>query len=207
LRLRFVTHPAAHLLRMLASMSTIPPSDRALPELVGESPPEHDLRGRMLVLMLYACGGAAFLGMAMLMRELPPAQRPLLLLFGGFFFAVAAFIAEGFRRFECWAWFFVMGWLVLPVGFVLMAPYELREVGTPAAIGFGTFIALWMHYLWSRRWQFWSDPRIAPPPRRRVTPEWRAGRLARMAADASAARAARATAAPRTVRRAKPISR
>lgn len=188
-------------------MSTLSHPDPALPELVGESPPEHDLRGRMLVLMLYACGGAAFLGMATLMRELPPAQWPLFLLFGAFFFAVAAFIAEGFRRFECWAWFFVMGWLILPVAVVLLDPYELREAGTPAAAGFATFIAVWMHYLWSRRWQFWSDPRIQPRARRRVTPEWRAARLARMAADASAARAARAAAAHRTVRRAKPISR
>ncbi len=47
-----------------------------------------------------------------------------------------------------------------------------------------------LHYLWLRRWDFWTDARLERrrPPPRAVTPEWRAARLARIAAEAGRVR-------------------
>lgn len=43
-----------------------------------------------------------------------------------------------------------------------------------------------IHYLWSRRLQFWADSPVYAsrrPARRWVTPEWRAARLAGLASE------------------------
>jgi hypothetical protein len=99
--------------------------------------------------------------------------------------APVAYVANGLRRFECWAWFFVAGSLVMPlpgVAWILFGePSPATTVTTSAAF---MMLAGALHYLWVRRWDFWNDARLerrrkAP---RAVPPEWRAARLARIGA-------------------------
>ncbi|HEX6040217.1 hypothetical protein [Longimicrobium sp.] len=151
-------------------------------ELLGVSPPEHGVAGHVLIALMYGAIPTAML-IAILVEPHPPGDWGMMVwtvILG----ALSAFIAESFRRFEAWSWFF----LVLLVGrIVFEVVLVLDEVspGEAAAIagGCAPMLAL-VHYLWARRWQFWSDPpaRASRSPERRwVTPAWRAARLARMA--------------------------
>jgi hypothetical protein len=101
-----------------------------------------------------------------------------------FGFGGAAYIAEGLRRFECWSWFFAMGWLVPWLAVLLDLLFRpLGEETVPALAG-AMMLTGAVHYLWARRREFWTDAKLEArrPPRRAVTPEWRAARLARIGA-------------------------
>jgi hypothetical protein len=148
-------------------------------EMLGIAPPEHDVRGRILVLALYAFGTLSA-AVVITGAESPGERLPFAigaaLLFGG-----AAFLAEAVRRFACWSWFFVAGWLVLlllpmldTLVFGRLGPAE--AVSSAAAV---MMLAGALHYLWVRRWEFWADARLDArlPPPRRVSSGWRAERL------------------------------
>jgi hypothetical protein len=149
-------------------------------DMLGVAPPEHDVRGRILVLALYGCGVFGWGATVMINADTPALRLPVLVL-GGLLFAGAAFIAEAVRRFACWAWFFVAGWLVLLL-LPMLDVLFFRELG-PAEIVSSTAAAMMLmgalHYLWVRRWDFWVDARLDArlPPPRRVSPGWRAARL------------------------------
>jgi hypothetical protein len=159
------------------------PQDLPSPDvdLLGVSPPEHGLPGRALMVLLYMAAPAAAFSWALTewQREDPmPAVG-----FTAIVFAFGTYLAESLRRFECWSWFFTMPLLT---GVVLTLLAVMADSAPREAVGFAGLcapVAAWMHYLWTRRWQFWSDGPSRPAPRseRWVTPEWRAARLAGMA--------------------------
>jgi hypothetical protein len=164
-----------------------------LPDMLGVAPPEHDVRGRILVLLIHGIGAGVF-GLALIS---PVLDRP------GFFdyvqfvtlgataWASMAYLADGVRRFRCWSWFFVMWWLVPPWLAVLLALLfePLGEQTVPTVAGAMTLTGA-VHYLWTRRWEFWADAKLEArrPAPRAVTPEWRAARLDRIAARAGRVR-------------------
>jgi hypothetical protein len=160
-------------------------SARPLPDMLGEVPPEHDLRGRMLVLLIYACG--TMLWAAFLLMGDTWGQRVVLFIVAVPFFATAAFLARAVTRFECWSWFFVGGWfalvfLVIVAGFLVSAfsPVGFTEAEMMTAAPIAMMLLGALHYLWLRRWDFWTDAMLERrrPRLRAVTPEWRAARLA-----------------------------
>ena len=153
-------------------------SSAPLADMLGDVPPEHDLRGRLIVLAIYACGALLWVGF---LFEAGPAM----FLVGASVFAFAAFIARAVDRFACWSWFFLGAWaLLLLPGAVGVLVYE-DDAGQAAVISAAAVMLSLgaLHYLWVRRWDFWTDTRLEvrrPPPPRAVTPEWRAARLARI---------------------------
>jgi hypothetical protein len=155
-------------------------------ELLGESPPEHGLPGRALILLIHAAGTASSVGL-FIGDNLSWAERAARLPFACLMAITIALVAEGLRRFDCIAWFFVMGSLGLTLFFMVMIALfdaPLRE--TAGAWGVFVFIVGWMRYLWLHRQPFWADPPTRPSRHRAerwVTPEWRAARLGRMAED------------------------
>lgn len=157
-----------------------------LPDMVGDVPPEHDLRGRLMVLGIYACGAVLWAGIVFEAWEW--GTRLALLIVAAPLFATAAFIARAVNRFECWSWFFVVGWFALFLSGIgtafFLGDFTRSEMVSAAAMAMMLLGAL--HYLWLRRWDFWADARLERrrPPPRAVTPEWRAARLARMAPEA-----------------------
>ncbi|HEX2079167.1 MAG TPA: hypothetical protein VHG08_15690 [Longimicrobium sp.] len=161
-------------------------------EMLGVAPPEHDVRGRILVLALYALGVAAGAGLVMSTAD-EPGGNGWALPVAGILFAGAAFVAEAVRRFACWSWFFVAGWLVLLL--LPMLDALAHEQLGPAELVSGTAAAMMLmgalHYLWLRRWDFWADPRLDArlPPPRRVSPQWRAARLSRLRSGGGSPRA------------------
>jgi hypothetical protein len=164
-----------------------------LPDMLGVAPPEHDVRGRILILLIHGIGAGVF-GYALIAAAL---ETYLLLdcilsvSLGALAWASMAYLADGVRRFRCWSWFFVMWWLVPPWLVVLLAlMFEpLGEQTVPTIAGAMTSTGA-VHYLWTRRWDFWADARLERrrPPPRAVTPEWRAARLAGIAAEAGRVR-------------------
>lgn len=166
-------------------MDASPNSARPLADMLGAVPPEHDLRGRIIVLMIYACGALAWAGIA---ADGPDwGTRLALAVLAAPVFAVAAFIARAVERFACWSWFFLSAWaaLLLP-GAVGVLIYE-DDAGTAAVLSAAavTLSLGALHYLWVRRWDFWADARLERrrPRPRAVTPEWRAARLAQIGAQ------------------------
>ncbi|MBW3570623.1 MAG: hypothetical protein KY467_05915 [Gemmatimonadetes bacterium] len=161
-----------------------PHSDRPLPEMVGDAAPEHDLRGRIIVRVMYGCGVLAWATLPFA-ENATWGERLALFVGGALVFAWTALIAGAVERFACWSWFFVVGWFVLLLlGALDTLSYEHRtrgEAGSACAAALVLLSAL--HYLWLRRWDFWADARLeARCVVRRVTPEWRRARLARMRA-------------------------
>jgi hypothetical protein len=164
----------------IRSMDEHPGSARPLVEMLGDVPPEHDLRGRLIVLAIYACGALFWVGF--LFEADGWGAGLAIFLVGAPVFAIAAFIARAVERFACWSWFFVGGWLALFL-LPIVAAFAFRDIRdgeavTAAAIAMMLLGAL--HYLWVRRWDFWADARLEArrPAPRAVTPEWRAARLA-----------------------------
>ena len=162
-----------------------------LADMLGDVPPEHDLRGRMIVLVIYACGAIAW---ATVVFDMPGGWEERLLRFvvGAPVFGCAWFIARAVERFACWSWFFLGAWAVLLLpGAVGVLAYE-DDAGLAAVLSaVAVMLSLGaLHYLWVRRWDFWADTRLERlrPRRRVVTPEWRAARLARIGADHGRAR-------------------
>ncbi len=169
------------------------------PELLGESPPEHGLPGRALILLIHAAGifssAALFVG-----DNLSWTERAARLPFACLMAITIALLAEGLRRFDCIAWFFVMGTLGLTSFFLVIVLLDAPLRETVGMWGVFVFIAGWMHYLWSHRRPFWAEPPGRPSrhrPERWVTPEWRAARLARMAEGGRASSPSRAETARR----------
>lgn len=111
-------------------------------------------------------------------------ERLLLALFGAATFAAMAFIAEGVRGYNCWAWFTVMGLLVLFFGPALLLYPGDFAWPVPVSYAIGVMTIGWVHWLWTRRGDFLPDPRIDSlrRRRRRVTGGWRMARLAGLAA-------------------------
>lgn len=163
-------------------------ADRPLAEMMGVAPPEHDIRGQLLVLLLYGTGLAA-LAAALMVPVNFESNRPAWLVWAGLGaggLGAAAFIAEGLRRFECWSWFFAMGWLVPPLSGLafFIIDESPSTAATISSIAGGMTLLGAIHYLWQRRWDFWAQPRAAAlPAPRRVTPEWRSARLAGIRTD------------------------
>lgn len=151
-------------------------------ELLGESPPEHGLVGRLLIIFLHTAGLALY---GIVFVELQ-ARLPDMLLAAAIP-ATFSYLAESLRRFECWVWFAVM-FTLCPLPLSLLVALDEGSLGDAALAAW--FLAPVMgviHYLWSRRHQFWADPPTRSsrrPAGRWVTPEWRAARLARIAAGA-----------------------
>lgn len=149
-------------------------------EMLGVAPPEHDVRGRVLVLALHSCGivGA---GAVVVINWHSSGLRLLVAILACLILAGTAFLAEAVRRFACWSWFFVAGWLVLFLLPMLDALAHERLGRAEAVSGMAAAMMLMgaLHYLWVRRWDFWADPRLEArlPPLRRVSPQWRAARL------------------------------
>ncbi|WP_420128885.1 hypothetical protein [Longimicrobium sp.] len=161
--------------------------DAPLPEMLGVAPPEHDARGHILVLLVHGMG-ATVLGWSVLAPAYDAyevGEWVLIVVLGVLVCAGIGYLADGMRRFKCWVWFFVMGWLVpaMAVGlgellFGTLTPEDgIVIVGTMMVMGA-------VHYLWARRREFWVDARLEArrPRHRSVTPEWRAARLARIGA-------------------------
>jgi hypothetical protein len=149
--------------------------------MLGDVPPEHDLRGRMVVLMIYACGAIAW---GTVVFDMPGTweDRLVRLVVGAPLFGFAWFMARAVERFACWSWFFLSAWAVLLLpGAVGVLMYE-DDAGTAAVVSAAAIMLSLgaLHYLWVRRWDFWADTRFERlrPRRRVVTPEWRAARLA-----------------------------
>lgn len=171
------------------------------PELLGESPPEHGLPGRMLIVLLHVAGIAGFAGLVAA-DGLTMAERGARVPFALLVALLLGLLAEGLRRFDCSAWFFVMGTLGLTGVFMGLALFH-APLETIGAWGVFVLIAGWMHYLWSHRGPFWADPPTRASrsrPDRWVTPEWRAARLARIG-DGSGGRSSAAHSRAETVRR------
>jgi hypothetical protein len=173
-------------------------------ELLGESPPEHGLLGRVLILVLHCAGltlyaWLVFGGPASLQERaaLATGALPIPL--------TCAYLAESLRRFECWAWFALMFILcpsVLWLAAAILVDTPARQV--PVMAWFMAPMVGLTHDLWSRRRQFWADPPVYAsrrPARRWVTPEWRAARLAQIAAGAAGPSAVRVGAVPHAPRR------
>jgi hypothetical protein len=160
-------------------------SARPLAEMLGDVPPEHDLRGRVIVLVIYAC--AALVWAEILIKADGWGVALALLVVTAPVLAVAAYIARAVNRFECWSWFFISGWFSLFLIGIVAAfafrDFHESEVVSAAAVAMMLLGAL--HYLWLRRWDFWADARLEArrPALRAVTPEWRAARLARIGAQ------------------------
>jgi hypothetical protein len=157
-------------------------------DLFGVSPPEHGALGHVLIVVLHCLVPASFITW---MVFAPDSRRALgdAVLMSAVLAMWGAFTAESLRRFECWAWFLLMPLLV--VGSIVCAGLVLTmlvrgDLPPPEAIGIGGLsvpLTASVRYLWTRRWQFWSDPpsRASRRPERRwVTAEWRAARLARI---------------------------
>jgi hypothetical protein len=151
-------------------------------QLLGESAPEHGLAGRTLILFIHCVGVVSWLGLVFL----EPGSAGERLVLAGLGLAIpagCAYLAESLRRFECWAWFFMMLWVV-PVALGLLGVLAAGGQGEAASVSAGLVSAAGcIHYLWSRRLEFWADAHTrtsARPARRWVTPEWRAARLARI---------------------------
>lgn len=158
-------------------------SPRPLADMLGDVPPEHDLRGRMIVLMIYACGVVAW-GTVVFDMPGDRVDRLIRLLAGAPLFGCAWFIARAVERFACWSWFFLGAWAVLLLpGAVGVLAYE-DDAGMAAVISAAAIMLSLgaLHYLWVRRWDFWADPRLVSlrPRTRHVTRQWRAARLARI---------------------------
>lgn len=157
-------------------------SARPLPDMLGDVAPEHDLRGRMIVLVIYASGALAWAALVFGMRGV--GERLVGLVVGALLFACAAFVARAVERFACWSWFFAVGWLVLIlVEVALNFSYQPLSGAEAVSVAAGAMMLLGaLHYLWLRRWDFWVDARLERRRRgaRVVTPEWRAARLAAM---------------------------
>lgn len=157
--------------------------------MLGVAPPEHDVGGRILILLMHAFG-VVILGAALaasMEGEVAPGAVILYAILGMFGLGGAVYIAEGLRRFECWAWFFAMGWLVPPWLAVLFGLlFEPLGEETLATVAAGMMLTGAVHYLWARRREFWTNAKLEArrPPPRAVTPEWRAARLAGIAAEA-----------------------
>jgi len=160
-------------------------SARPLPEMLGDVPPEHDLRGRLIVLVIYACGAAAWVGISAAGEDW--VTRLALLIVTAPLFGVAAFIARAVQRFACWSWFFLGAWavLLLPAAVGVLV-YE-DDAGTAAVVSAAVVMLSLgaLHYLWVRRWDFWTDARLDLRRQRprAVTAEWRAARLASIGAS------------------------
>jgi hypothetical protein len=164
-----------------------------LPDMLGVAPPEHDVRGRILYLLIYGMGAGVFA-----LALIAPASDAYSLteyvsfaMLGALGCASIAYLADGLRRFECRAWFFVMGWLA-PAWLGTLLGLLFREFGeevVPAVAG-AMMMTGAVHYLWTRRREFWTDAKLEArrPPRCVVTPRWRAARLARIAAEAGRVR-------------------
>lgn len=162
-------------------MDAHPTPDLPVHDLVAESPPEHAMPGRTLILLVHAVGWTAFVALAF--SRPVSSETAALAVFGALFPLFGAYLGEALRRFECWSWFFAIP-LLCAVGLTMLA----NVGGLPAweaacAATFSIPLLGWIHYLWVRRWQFWSEwPARPRPVRRRVSPAWRAARLARIGA-------------------------
>ncbi len=157
-------------------------SDLPLEGMLGEGPPEHGLRGQALIALVYACGAWVFALSLTVDNGRADSTGPMLL--GVMAFAGCAFAAQSLRRFRCWAWFFVMGWLVL-----VFAPSLLLAAGdfpwpAPVSYAAGVMVIGWIHWLWTRRGDFLPDARIDALRRRQrwVTRDWRTARLTGLSA-------------------------
>jgi hypothetical protein len=145
-----------------------------LPDMLGVAPPEHDVRGRILVLLIHGIGAGVF-GRALI----APALEPLRLLdyilsvtLGAMAWASMAYLADGLRRFKCWSWFFVMWWLVPPwLGVLLALLFDSFDAQTVPAVAGAMTLTGAVHYLWTRRREFWTDAKLeARRVRRTVSP-------------------------------------
>jgi hypothetical protein len=166
-------------------------STRPLPDMLGDVPPEHDLRGRMIVLTIYACGTLVWAGFVFEGDE-GPGPRLVFFIAGALIFVWTALVARAVERFACWSWFFVAGAavLALPGAAGALVYDDLSGSGAVAAAA-GVMLSLGtLHYLWVRRRDFWIDARLERlrPRSRVVTPEWRAARLARIGTQSVCAR-------------------
>jgi hypothetical protein len=159
---------------------------RPLAEMLGDVPPEHDLRGRIIVFIIYACGAAAW---ATTLFDVRGGWGAWMFRFvvGASVFAVATYIARAVNRFACWSWFFVGGWFALAL-LAIVGAFSYADMGDPEAVTAAAVAMMLLgalRYLWLRRWDFWADARLelrGPPPRA-VTSEWRAARLAQIGAQ------------------------
>jgi hypothetical protein len=120
--------------------------------MLGADGPELGLRGWSRVLTIYGCGAMLF--WALSSAEGTGSERLLPELIGAAMFAAAAFIAEGVRRYNCWAWFTVMGWLVLFFGPALLLYPADFAWPTPVSYALGVMTIGWIHWLWTRRGDF-----------------------------------------------------
>lgn len=112
-----------------------------LPDILGVAPPEHGLLGRVLILLIHTCA-AWVLALALIAPAgdgRPVGECVTTAALGGLGCAALMYLAEGVRRFRCWAWFFVAAWLALPLPGVLamlMSPIDsLTEDATSFAGG------------------------------------------------------------------------
>ena len=155
-------------------------SPRPLAEMLGDVPPEHDLRGRMIVLVIYGLGAAAWATLVLEMND-GWGVRLGAFIVGAVIFAPFAYIARAVQRFASWSWAFVGGWLLL--FFLIAVTFIFDRYGSTAERGGAVATAMTflggLHYLWLRRWDFWADERLERlrTRRRYVTREWRAARL------------------------------
>jgi hypothetical protein len=153
--------------------------------MLGDVPPEHDLRGRLLVLGIYAAGVVLW---AMIAFDLGEGWEERL---GMFVLAspvpvCAAIIARAVERFAFWSWAIGVVWLAvfLLVGVGALTSLDLSRAEAVSAAAAVMMMLGGLQYLWLRRRDFWADLRVEHrrPPPRAVTPEWRAARLARIGA-------------------------
>jgi hypothetical protein len=160
-----------------------------LPDILGVAPPEHDLLGRVLILLIHTCA-AWVLALALVAPVgdgRPVGECVTMAALGGLGCAALMYLAEGVRRFRCWAWFFVVAWLALPLPGVLAMLLSPIASMTEDVTSFAAGVMLigGLRYLWQRRWDFWVDARLDARFRapRGVSAEWCAARRAQLAAS------------------------
>ena len=126
----------------------------------------------MMVLGICACGAVPWVGIVL--EGDGWATRLALFVVAAPIFATAAFIARAVNRFQCWSWFFVIGWFALFLLGIGTA-FSLGDFTRPEMVSAAAMVMMLLgalHYLWLRRWDFWADARLERrrPHPRAVTP-------------------------------------
>jgi hypothetical protein len=172
-------------------MNEAPDSARPLAEMLGDVPPEHDLRGRLLVLGIYAAG-AVFWATVVFEGNSGWGERLGWFVAASPVFVCASIFARAVERFTFWSWFVLAVWLggFLVAGVAAFFYGDLSQAEAVSAAAAVMMTLGGLHYLWLRRRDFWADLRVEHrrPAPRAVTPEWRAARLASIGTQSVCAR-------------------